>query len=630
MKFYSCSLAFRFKANLKKATFLLFVFITFSDYAFSEPDPVKFGKIDKSLLEMKVYDKDTTADAVIICDYGDFDPNSFNFTRIYRLKVLRKSGCDRANFVMGVRSRSNIRGFTYNLVNGEIAKDKLKSESIFEEMVTHDSYRYRVTMPNVQVGSVIDIQVIFTGIPYVWYFQSTIPVMWSELRLFSGTLGIQKNFFGFQTLSVNEDGRWVGKNMPALKPEPFMNDLDNFLTKFELQVSSYRGFSFASTWDEINHYLLHESALSRELETHFFMGDEAKAIKDTAKSEKSKIIAAYETIQKKIKWNDEENLYPSNDIGYRLKKASGNSADVNIALFLLLRRLDIEAYPIALSTRSNGMLTFFSPTLNKFNYLIVLAKAGGENILLDATDEYLPAGYLPERCLNGSARIIDDKISGWIELKPAGKSKKRLFANVKLNTEGIILGELSYIRDEYEGYNFRKDYAKFNDKSDYIRKIEQTNPGLRILETSFQNLDSFYAPAIENYKIEYNGNTDITDSAITFYPFFVERINANPFKLEERKIPVDFIYPIEKNYLFRFEIPENYKVSEIPAAVSFVLPDNNGKFIYRVAVQGSVVQVICNISITKYNFTQAEYPYVKQLYAEIVQKESEPITIKKK
>lgn len=360
------------------------------------------------------------------------------------------------------------------------------------------------------------------------------------------------------------------------------------------------------------------------------MGDEAKAIKDTAKSDKSKLIAAYETIRKKIKWNDEEYLFPSGDVNYRLKKASGNSADVNVALILLLHRLDIEAYPVALSTRKNGMLTFFSPTFNKLNYLVVLAKIGGESILLDATDEYLPAGYLPERCLNGSARIIDNKISGWIELKLAGKSKEKLFADVKLNTEGIISGDLSYVRNEYAGYNFRKDYAKYNDKSEYIRKIEHTNPGLRIIETSFQNIDSVYKPEIDKYKIQYNGNTDITDSSITFYPIFVERVDANPFKLEDRKIPVDFIYPIEKNYVFRFEIPENYKVAEMPASTNLALPDNNGKFIYKVAVQGNIVQVSCIISISKPNFTQIEYPYVKQLYAEIVQKESEPIVIKKK
>jgi hypothetical protein len=579
---------------------------------------------------MKVYDKDTTADAIIICDFGDFDAASISFKRIYRLKVLKKSGCNRANFIMNVSNKSNIRGFTYNLVNGEIVKEKLKNESIFEEMVTHNLYRYRLTMPNVQIGSVFDIEVVFTGVPFVWHFQSTIPVIWSELRLFEGVLGIHKNYFGFQPLSIAKDNRWVGKDMPALKPEPFMNDLDNFLTKFEIQVSSYRGYNFGGTWEEINYNLLHKSSLSNELETLFFMGDEAKSIKDTAKSDKSKLIAAYTTIQKRIKWNEEEKFYPSTSIKFSIKKASGNSADVNLALYLLLRRLDIEVYPIALSTRSNGMLATFLPTFNKFNYLIVLAKIGGENILLDATDEYLPAGYLPERCLNGNARILDDKISNWIELKPAGKSKTRVFANVKLNTEGAIYGDISYIRNEYDAYNFRKDFAKYNDKSDFIRKIEHSNPGLKIRDASFKDIDSIYNPVNDNYNVEFNSNSDVSDSTISFYPIFMERTNTNPFKLEERKIPVDFIYPIEKNYVFRIEIPHNYEVISIPTASNLALPNNNGKFIYKAVVQDSIIQVMCNISITKQIFTQTEYPFVKQLFAEIVQKESEPIIIKKK
>ena len=36
--------------------------------------PVKFGKVDRAALEMKVYDKDTSAAAVILCDYGYFIP----------------------------------------------------------------------------------------------------------------------------------------------------------------------------------------------------------------------------------------------------------------------------------------------------------------------------------------------------------------------------------------------------------------------------------------------------------------------------------------------------------------------------------------------------------------------------
>jgi hypothetical protein len=65
---------------------------------------------------MKVYDKDTTADAVVVCDFGSFDPTTFTFSRTYRLKILKKSGCDRANLAVPVRGRASVKGVTYNIV----------------------------------------------------------------------------------------------------------------------------------------------------------------------------------------------------------------------------------------------------------------------------------------------------------------------------------------------------------------------------------------------------------------------------------------------------------------------------------------------------------------------------------
>jgi len=614
----------------KKCTAIL-IFSVLSVCVFSQPDPVKFGKIDKSLLEMKVYDQDTTADAVIVCDYGVFDPNSISFVRNYRLKVLKKSGCDRANFVFSIRSRSNIKGCTYNLVNGEIVKDKLKKESIFEEEVTRYHYRYRVTLPNVQVGSVIDLEIYFNGIPYTWYFQSDIPVMWSELRIPSfSRIGIQKNYFGFQPLFITEDDRWVGKDMPALSSEPFMNNLDNFLTKFELEFTSAFGFTFATTWDEVNNLLLHESSLGEELKTIFFMNSDAKAIADSCKTQKAKMKAAYETIKKKMKWNEQEVLFPKNDIRYTMSKGAGNAGDINTALVLLLRKLDIETFPVALSTRSNGMLTFFYPTFDKLNYLVALAKIDNDDILLDATEENLPAGYLPERCINGNGRIVDNKVSIWTELKPGGTDKSRVYSDLKLNDDGMMNGNISCAYYEYAGYLFRKNYSTFNDKTKFIKNIERENPGMKITNSSVQGIDSIYIPVNAKYAIEYNSNSDITDTTITFLPIILERIINNPFKLDERKIPVDFIYPKERKYTFRIEIPEKFKVASFPAPVNFVLPENKGRFTYKVSVQDSLILIQCNITILKPTFTQVEYPYIKQLYAEIVNKESEPVILKKK
>jgi len=66
--------------------------------AFAQPEPMKFGKIEMKEMEMKFYDKDTAASAVVLADYGrsyysyigeDFQ---VNLERHVRIKILKKAG----------------------------------------------------------------------------------------------------------------------------------------------------------------------------------------------------------------------------------------------------------------------------------------------------------------------------------------------------------------------------------------------------------------------------------------------------------------------------------------------------------------------------------------------------------
>ncbi|NJK85655.1 MAG: hypothetical protein HC906_06500 [Bacteroidales bacterium] len=150
---------------------------------FSQKAPIKFGKVSMEDMQMTAYPDDTSAAAVILCDYGYFNSNTFETTRLIRIKILKKEGLGWADKVFPTASKSAIRGITYNLENGEIVEEKLKNSSIYEERVYEDYYRMRVAMPNVKVGSIFDIEFTFFLIPVEWRFQDVIPVRWSELYL---------------------------------------------------------------------------------------------------------------------------------------------------------------------------------------------------------------------------------------------------------------------------------------------------------------------------------------------------------------------------------------------------------------------------------------------------------------
>jgi hypothetical protein len=56
-------------------TSILFVYFVSAIYASKEP--MKYGKPETSELEMTVYEPDSSASAVVLCNYGYFNANEF-------------------------------------------------------------------------------------------------------------------------------------------------------------------------------------------------------------------------------------------------------------------------------------------------------------------------------------------------------------------------------------------------------------------------------------------------------------------------------------------------------------------------------------------------------------------------
>jgi hypothetical protein len=82
-----------------KPSILLICLLVLPVLCFSQKDPIKFGKISLDELEMKAYEPDTSASAVVLCDYGYFQAIDLKFTRVIRVKILKKEGYNWANWV---------------------------------------------------------------------------------------------------------------------------------------------------------------------------------------------------------------------------------------------------------------------------------------------------------------------------------------------------------------------------------------------------------------------------------------------------------------------------------------------------------------------------------------------------
>lgn len=614
--------------------FSFLVLIVFQSFA-SKP-PIRFGKPSMKDLQKKVYKIDTTASAIILCNYGTFDPDKLEFDRIIRVKILKKDGEKWGNWTFRSMSQADIRGKTFNLVNGKIVADRLSSKSISHENIYNGYYVTKVSMPNVKVGSVIDIEETYSDIPSDWYFQKSIPMLYSELDMSPSTyIVFNKNYFGYIPFNIASNGRWVTENVPAFQEEPYMAPEKNYMAHFEfnlIKISIPGDFvhEYASSWKQIDDFLENNDQFGGALKSasHFF-NKEGDSIKEVSKTDLDKVKAALAVVHR-IKWNGDDRLFPGGEgnLRYVFDKGRGNSADINLSLISILRHAGIEAYPVVMRTRDEGHLSMFSPTLFNLNYVMAYAKIDTTFYLLDGTVRGLPFPYLPKRCQNGKGRVLYKGKTAWVNLTNHVTTKSAGFYNLTLDKNQNLTGTVS---DSYTGqfaYSLRKNYEDLGSHDKFVNEKMEKNSNLTIVKDTLLNLNKVQKRLIEKSSVVYKNQLLQLDSLSYLY-VMPDRIKENPFKQEKRIYPVDFVYPFVKSGVIIINLPAGYKVMKLPQSARFVMPDNSGSFLFRIGAAGSRITVVYRFSINKPVILQNEYKTLKGLYMQVIKKESEPVVLKK-
>src|SRR5690349_21346335 len=140
-------------------------FITHCFYSFSQKAPIKFGEIPMADMTMSSYDKDSSAAAVILADYGEAYASmgastaSLIFERHLRIKIIKKEGLSWADASIPLYSSgtdderiSTLKASTYNLENGKIVETKMAKDGRFKEKFNRTINLEKFTLPNVKEG----------------------------------------------------------------------------------------------------------------------------------------------------------------------------------------------------------------------------------------------------------------------------------------------------------------------------------------------------------------------------------------------------------------------------------------------------------------------------------------------
>ena len=666
--------------NMRPA-YLLIIFVIVANNLLAQkipPSKYKFGNITIEDFAPKIYSIDSNAQAVILFDKGvatyvSDNADWFNIEYVYhkKIRILNKNQFDLATVEIPLYKGNNhedkvdkIEAVTYNLENNAVVPTKMDKESVFSDKASKEYSIKKFTLPNLKEGCIIEYTyTIVSRNAYnlrSWYFQDKVPVLQSEYEVTVPQLfdfiflpggyydllpQAEQGFKAFNLLFNNGTGKsevgvyrattnhlkWSLSNLKPMVKEKFTTTTRNYISKIEFQLKSVNypetpPKPYMSTWNELVTTLMKDEQFGADLTgKNNWMNDELNSIvkgKDALNNAKS----IFNYVRDNFTCTDYDALYLPENLKKSFSSKKGNVAEINLLLIAMLKKAQIIADPVLLSTTENGKAFEMYPLIKKFNYIVARVTINNKVYMLDASRKKLGFNYLPQYCYNGYGRLINDMPSVVNLFADSLMESKMTWIFISNSDDGKnLLGSFTSNLGYYESYNFRED-IKDNEIDNYFKKIKNSF-GYDITLTN-NRLDSLKNPD-EKIKIGYDFSFNLNEDIIYFNPLFGEAYKTNPFTAATRNYPVEMPYKTEEVIVVNMEIPKGYKVDEMPKSAKMKYNDDEGLFEYIISKDANNIYLKCLLRFNKAVFSSEDYEYLREFYGQIVKKQSEQIVFKK-
>ena len=577
----------------------------------------KFGAVSDAEIDLKVYEPDTSAVALMLYRDYTLDLRINNTGRVVkditvheRIKVLKEAGKKYGDYSFVYLSNNSIKEYytdvkveTVNREDGKIVRTKMSKQYDFDEKYSDDSRRRSFSAENVKVGSVIEVFYKFSSPRYYDIdnidIQLSIPVNQTHIEVGTAEFfRVNRTMRGSIATRNGTDQRMMNTgrgggsyrvevdtydavDVPALPsesntfcPSQYGGSIIYDMSGLVIPGSVYENFSMS--WPDVDKAIT-ESDIFSVCKSKFndVVGLTA-AIAD-AEGDEARIVAVRNYVAGKVKWDENSHLVPkgAKDI---LKQGVGSDADINALTASALNTIGYIAEPVMIKKRTNGMLLDYHISLRSFDTFIlrVSTKDRSKSWFLDAAREEGYLNVLDPRFLIEKARIIPFTGSGeWVDLRNLTKSRVTVFANAKISEDGTLACTINYLGTNENSYDIKYDYNDFDTEDAFLEAIEADD---KIEITNFE-IKNDYGPKAE-FSYDFIKDLDLGDR-LYIKPIVHSFHSDTAFKNEKRILPIDLAFPESLYYTFVLDVPQGYVVEELPKNASYSCPPVNGRIQFQ-------------------------------------------------
>jgi hypothetical protein len=652
---------------------LLLLLIICLTTAAAQQKIIPFGKAEKADFEITDCDFDKGAEALILLDIGDthYDKGNIGnsvfktvFERRIRLKILNTQGLIHANLRIPFYNYNNeeritkFNAYTYNIDSAKKIKTTAVGKNGFYIKRINKYYsELIIAFPEVKPGSILEYQYKMEretmGQVKDWFFQGSLPVKYSryqitipqifrftvqpfvidnmeeESKVITERINTEKGVV--QTQSVKTS--YAMRNMPAIHNEPFMTCAKEYMQRLEFQLSQidYGNGNIddlRTKWSDVVEDLLEHDDFGKQLQQPIadvaVITKTAMTIPDTIQ----RIKYLFNTLRKKMRWNNEESIYTQYGIAKAWLLKKGNASDINLLLLKLLSDAGIEAKPVLFSTKDNGPVNIKLPSAEQFNTVMVFINASNVKLVLDAADTVSSIWLMPEKIANTRGFIVEGARGNW-QTFFNGNSKYKITAAIQaqINDAGKIngMGLISSF-----DYAKKQHIEKWGSSSGTVRNFKLNHSGLSINIDEYEMTNANADSLPLEQKIKFSTALNSTNDYKYFTVNLFLGLDDNPFTAEDRISDIDFGFNQDYTLFGSYSIPDDYTFEVLPENALAIMPDTSIIFSRRMIAEGNLLNVRINIEFKKPYYAADLYPDFAAFYKKMFALLNEQVVIKKK
>lgn len=339
-----------------------------------------------------------------------------------------------------------------------------------------------------------------------------------------------------------------------------------------------------------------------------------------------KVISIYNLVRDTYTCNRVYSNFTSDSgISGLIKSKSGNSADINLLLVDLLKKAEVDVFPLVMRNRYTGFLNIANPSLDDLNYVMAVVQLGENIIYLDATEKGLQAGMLPGRALNLKGVAIVDGQGSEIPIINTNAVLATDQIKLSISPDNHLSGSIISKHKNYGSYILRSNYSSADEVVNYLAKERNAKLSNVITAGFTDNSNSISI----NADFKSNFITNELDGKL-FIPFSLgQGITNSPYKADSRSSPLHYDYLLKNVTNVSLAIPEGYKVESMPEKLLISLPEQIMTFQIEGRQIGDNVVVTIRHKRNSNLISDEYYLAIKSFYEQAIEKSNEMIVLTK-